>query len=143
MTVDRDIELLAGALVDFAKIMLESHGEFHPFGGYLDMEKKVVQVGVDGTLLDSDSGEKRLEMLIDGLKDIDQRKQTHALGMVTNVELSTAGTSGMSDAIKVHLEHRSGYCIVVFLIYSLHADSMKILDRFTRLESPLVYGHNV
>lgn len=47
MNGKRDAEMLMRELLSFAKQMLDEHGEFHPFGGYMKPSGEIVHVGVD------------------------------------------------------------------------------------------------
>lgn len=105
-----------GELVEFAEKMLRSHGEFHPFGGYLSATEEVVHVGLSPEV-NWTSDRHRAEALSESLRALVQQKRPIVLGVVTNVSLPNEG--GSSDAIRVFLEHRSGYCADVFFHYRL------------------------
>lgn len=112
----KQAEILMGELVEFAEKMLRSHGEFHPFGGYLSEMEEVVHVGLS-LEVNWISDRDRAEELSKSLRALVQQKQPLALGVVTNVSLPSDG--GSSEAIRVFLEHRSGYCADVFFHYRL------------------------
>lgn len=109
-------KVLMNNIVDFAEKMLNAHGEFHPFGGYLDAQEEIVHVGL------SPSGhwtsdQHRSDALAESLRSLAREKRPIAFGIVTNV--SFKGDAGASDAIRVFLEHASGYCADVFFHYTL------------------------
>jgi hypothetical protein len=112
----KQAEILMSELVEFAEKMLRSSGEFHPFGGYLDEAEKVVHVGLSPEV-NWTSDRHRAEALSESLRALVQNKQPLVIGVVTNVSLAREG--GSSDAIRVFLEHRSGYCADVFFHYRL------------------------
>lgn len=109
-------ELLMNDLVDFAEKMLISHGEFHPFGGYLNDEQKVVHVGLSPDV-EWVSDQLSADALAESFRSLAQEKQPLAFGIVTNVSL--VGGAGRGDAIRVFLERKSGYCADVFFHYTL------------------------
>lgn len=101
-------------LLDFAEKMLSTHGEFHPFGGYLSTRGEVVHVGVSSEV-SWGNDQERADALVASFRSLAQQKQPIAFGIVTNV--SFARQSGSSDAIRAFLEHFSGYCADVFFHY--------------------------
>jgi hypothetical protein len=113
------VEVLMNALVEFAEKMLNTHGEFHPFGGYVSEKDEVVHVGLspEGHWT---SDQHRADALVESLRSLAKEKPPLAFGIVTNVSL--AGDAERSDAIRVSLEHRSGYCADVFFHYTLAHD---------------------
>lgn len=139
MTAKAEAEKLMNELVDFAEKMLAQCGEFHPFGGYLDEAKHVVHVGVDGTALASNSGHDRLGLLTNALTSVAQARVVTAFGIVTNVSLpKDAGVT--REAIKVFIEHRSGYCAEVFFIYSLaNQNALKVIDTIAQAGEPIFF----
>jgi len=125
-TAKAQAEVLMNDLVDFAEKMLKSHGEFHPFGGYLSEEKEIVHVGLSADVQWS-SDQHRANALAESLRSLTQKNQPIVLGIVTNVSL--AGDADNGDAIRVFLEHKSGYCANVFFHYALRAGhDISILD---------------
>lgn len=115
------VEVLMNDLVDFAEKMLSSHGEFHPFGGYLSKGEEVVHVGVSSDMSWSNDQE-RADALVSSFRSMAQQKSPIALGIVTNVSFASDG--GSSDAIRVFLEHVSGYCADVFFHYVRSGDGI-------------------
>lgn len=109
-------EVLMNDLVDFAEKMLNSHGEFHPFGGYLDAQEEVVHVGLSP---DSHwaSDQLRADALAESFRLLVGENRPIAFGIVTNVSFND--DAGASDAIRVFLEHVSGYCADIFFHYTL------------------------
>lgn len=118
MSGKTEAENLMNELFDFAEKMLRQYGEFHPFGGYQDNSKHIVQVGVDVKDSHDISEGDRLNLLINKFKLISQKKAGVAFGLVTNVELPRED-GGKKDAIKFFLEHEQGYCAEVFFEYNL------------------------
>lgn len=121
-------EILMNDLVDFAEKMLSTHGEFHPFGGYLSAEEEVVHVGVSPDTSWSNDQE-RADALVSSFRSMAQQKRPIAFGIVTNV--SFAGDISSSDAIRAFLEHVSGYCADVFFHYVRSADGIVSITNVT------------
>lgn len=128
-------ELLMGELVEFAKKMLRSYGEYHPFGGYLTEGEQVVHVGLSSDVAWT-SEQHRFQALSESLRALVHQKQPVVLGIATNVSLPSQ--SGSNDAIRVFLEHRSGYCAEVFFHYQL-AEGLKILKVTAQQGEPFLF----
>lgn len=140
MDVKRQTETLMNELVAFAEKMLGTHGEFHPFGGYLDKESNVVHVGVrageEGT-----SPQARVDALTDSFASVVQENGALAFGIVTNVSLSEDGEN--VDAIRVFLEHSSGYCADVFFHYKMMNDQAVRITKTTAQQGvPMLFSQN-
>lgn len=115
MNTDKEqAEILMGELVDFAEKMLGSVGEFHPFGGYLNEGEEVVQVGLSPSV-SWGSDRERSEAISEALRSMSIEKKALVAGLVTDV--SMPNRTGVDDAIRVFLEHKSGYCADVFFRY--------------------------
>ncbi|MCI1729156.1 MAG: hypothetical protein LKM32_07175 [Chiayiivirga sp.] len=106
-------------LVEFAEKMLITHREFHPFGGYLNEQEDVVHVGLSPEANWTDD-QHRADALARSFRSLVQEKRPLAVGIVTNVWF--ARDTGATNAIRVFLEHRSGYCADVFFHYTLTDD---------------------
>lgn len=121
-------ELLMNDLVKFAEKMLKTHHEFHPFGGYLSENEEIVQVGLSPEIHWTDD-QHRADALAESFRSLAQEKRPLAFGIVTNVSLS--GDAVGSDAIRVFLEHRSGYCADVFFHYTLAMERGACITKIT------------
>jgi hypothetical protein len=111
-------ERLMNDLVEFAERMLRDHGEFHPFGGYLKEHEGVIHVGLS-TDVKWASGSERERALADSFRLLARQNSVLVFGIVTNVSFEQP--TQKNNAIRVFLEHRSGYCADVFLSYHLQA----------------------
>lgn len=138
MTGKSEIEMLMNELLPFAEKVLREHGGFHPFGGYLDVSAKVVHVGVQADTRRATEVE-RAEMLFESFKQLAENEQAIALAIATNVTLRNQDGS-KSDAIKMFLEHRGGYCAEVFFRYSLRGGDVEITDTTAQQGEPLFFG---
>lgn len=111
MSEKDDAEKLMGDLLGFAKEMLKKHGEFHPFGGYLTDLDEIAQVGVEGG-----TAREKIDRIETSFRDLAAKGKIRVFGVVSNVDLA-AEEGQVSDAIKIFLEHRDGYCADVFFRY--------------------------
>lgn len=131
------VEVLMNDLVDFAEKMLGTHGEFHPFGGYLNADEEVVHVGVSAAMSWSNDQE-RADALALSFRLMAQQDRPIAFGIVTNVSFSDDGAS--SDAIRAFLEHVSGYCADVFFHYVRSGDGVvSIIDVTAQQGTPHLF----
>lgn len=106
-------------LLGFAEKMLASHGEFHPFAAYLRIPNEIVHVGLPSDVRWRDDSHRE-SALIDALAPIAASSLALVFGVATNVSRSDGGEK--RDAVRVFLEHRSGYCVDVFFFYALGDD---------------------
>jgi hypothetical protein len=135
-TDKKQTEVLMNDLLGFAEKMLGSYGEFHPFGGYLSGQEDIVQVGLSSDR-DWENAQQRADALTDALRSIAAEKSPVALGIVTNVSMPSEGHT--SDAIRVFLEHRSGYCADVFFYYQVVEGRVSIANVTAQQGVPRLY----
>jgi hypothetical protein len=109
-------ELLMNDLLAFAEKMLSMHGEFHPFAGYMSDQGKITQMGVNMGNQFSASERARTAVLEESLRKLTHAQMPLVVGLVTNM-LMQDEVYGTHDAIKIAIEHRSGYCADVFFWY--------------------------
>lgn len=125
-------------LLSFAKKMLNQHGEFHPFGGYLDDSGAVVHVGVQSNEVSLNSRQK-IDLLVDSFGKFAMAGKAIAVGIVSNVTLpKDDGSTG--DAIEFFLEHSDGYCAEVFFRYEAGAGGIEITDTTAQQGRPLIFN---
>lgn len=109
-------EMLMNDLVEFSQNMLGLHGEFHPYGGYINMDESIVHVGISPEVK-WESDKQRMDALLLSFIKLAGEKAPLAFGVVSNVTLSDK--HNRSDAIRIFLEHISGYCADVFMHYKI------------------------
>jgi len=132
------VEGLMNELLPFAEKMITEHGGFHPFGGYLKPSAEVVHVGVqpDGEYT---SATGRVEMLIDSFKQLAAQEKAIAFAIATDVTLPNEdGSKG--DAIRLFLEHRTGYCAEVFFRYERRGGAVEITDTTAQQGDPIFFS---
>ncbi len=121
-------EALMNDLVEFAEKMLSTHGEFHPFGGYLNEKNEIVHVGISPK--EHWMGDQfRADALVDSFFLLARDISILAFGIATNV--SRVDGVEENDAIRIFLEHRSGYCADVFFHYSLESERGATITHIT------------
>lgn len=139
ITAKAEAENLMRELFSFAKKMLSQYGEFHPFGGYLDVTGRMVHVGLDGESGEGRSGREELTLLKDALKSIANRDGGRVFGYAANVTLSTRRPE--TEAIQFFLEHKGGYCAEVFFVYVINsAREVEIIEKFAKEGTPLFFA---
>lgn len=139
MNAKNETENLMNELYDFAEKMLKEYGEFHPFGGYLDGTKRVVQVGVDAKDLAGTSEIDRLNMLLNSFKVFARENAGIAFSLVTNVSLPVED-GDHRDAIKFFLEHKQKYCADVFFVYRVTPqNTVEIIEIFAQAGTPMFF----
>ena len=103
-----DLDGLLNAALPFGQQMLETYGEFFPYGVALSVEGEARMVA-------GYTGDERppsvdvLSTLVDVLRD--QREGLRAAAIVTDVRTAD------SDAIRVDIEHQEGVAVAVLLPY--------------------------
>lgn|SRR5690606_25983682 len=137
MNGKKQVEGLMSELLSFAEKMLNEHGEFHPFGGYLDHMGAVVHVGVQSSS-EHTHAQQKIDVLIKSFKKIRMQQKAVAFGIAADVNLPRSdGSKG--DAIKFFLEHQDGYCAEVFFRYELGEDGVEITDTIAQQGEPLFF----
>jgi hypothetical protein len=113
-----DCEALMNSALPFAKQMLDSHGEFYPFGAAMRADGELVSVaGYDGRERPPSTDVIRMlkDAFIAGAKD----GQYKATALVYDVRVALPGTREKSDAIAVSLNHRADYSVIVLFPYKI------------------------
>jgi hypothetical protein len=112
-----DLNSLFDAVLSFAKLMLNEHGEFYPFGATMSPSGEITNVGakVKG------DHHPRSQTLIDLLTEAFQQKaasgQIRAAAICYDARTIPPGETNKTDAICCGLEHRSGESVDVFIPY--------------------------
>lgn len=137
MTQKEQVEGLMNELLNFAEQRLNKHGEFHPFGGYLEPSGAMVHVGAQSST-ESNGAQQEIDVLIESFKKLAVQRKAIAFGVVADVKLPKEdGSKG--DAIKFFLEHQNGYCAEVFFSYEITGGDTKITDTIAQQGEPLFF----
>jgi hypothetical protein len=107
---------LLNALLPFAQRMLAKHGEFHPFGAFLNQKSEV-------TLLAGYNGDEHpapkdlIEMMYKTLSKEANQKGYLAVGICYDVLVTPPKEAKKTDAIQVAIEHSDGEAVNVYIPY--------------------------
>ena len=114
-----DTDKLIGEIVPFAKQMLAEHGEFHPFGGFMGIDRAINHAGGEVAGQEFPRGVDLIRLLEEGLRERARTGQIVAAAIVSNVRVKTPGSADKSDAIQATVEHCDAYCADVFYPYMI------------------------
>jgi hypothetical protein len=103
-------------LLPFAQQMLAKHGEFFPFGGYVDVGGGIVHVG-GWTGEEQPPSQEVIKVINAGLRERAERGEIRASGLCVDVLTVPPGETQKRDAVSIRLEHANGESVVVFLPY--------------------------
>jgi hypothetical protein len=119
MSAKQESEALMNALLPLAEKLLQQHGEFYPYGGYIKPDGTVVEVGASDPDSDHPKSKDLIYVLRDSLHDLALRNQCKAVAIVFAVTVTLPNSDLKSDAIQVCVEHSDGYSAEVFFPYEL------------------------
>ena len=117
-----DAEFLLAAVLPFARSMIERHGEFHPYGGYLTVQREVVDVGAEVRGQEHPDPSELVKLLRSDFVRLRRQGGLVAAAVVTHVRIHPPGEEEASDAIQVSLEHTDAFSVEVFEPYREDAD---------------------
>lgn len=117
-----DLDGLLDMTLQFARQMLETHGEFYPFGAAMSTDGQPGYLAADPGENDHPDKVEVLALMVGGLRD--NRALYRAVAMCSDVRLHRAvdvNSSDVllpdSDAVRFELEHQEGVALAVFLPY--------------------------
>ena len=120
MPVASDLDRLYDHGQKLAKQLLESNGEFYPFGISIDLKGELRYVAAqDATALDSAHPQSQdlIEILSTEFKRQANNGGIRASGICCDVYVTDPRSPKKQDAIQCHLEHTNGDSVDVFLPY--------------------------
>jgi hypothetical protein len=107
---------LLNALLPFAQQMLAKHGEFHPFGAFLNEKGEVVLLAAyDGN--EHPPAKELIEMMVEAVRKDALPKGYLAVGICFDVLVTPPEKTGKTDAIQVAIEYADGGAVGVYLPY--------------------------
>jgi hypothetical protein len=107
---------LLNALLPFAKQMLAKHGEFHPFGAFLNEKGEVVLMAAhDGN--EHPPSKELIDLMIEAMRKDAPAKGYQAVGICFDVLVALPKEAKKSDAIQVAIEYSDGEAVDVYLPY--------------------------
>jgi len=114
--------------------MLEKAGEFHPFGGTLSQDGKVVAVGgYNGE--EHPEAQEIYRLLADAFRSGARSGEFLGVALAANVNIPTQFSSALPDGIRVHIES-SGHSRLVYLPYKIQVSGMFKKTRSVELGGP-------
>ena len=103
---------LRDAMFSFARVMLDRHGAFLPFGGYVAPPGQVVHVSFAPARAPPTSEDATA--LAFEVAEVDANAIAHALAFDIHLPVPR---DGMGDAVRLHLSHVGGECADLFVPY--------------------------
>jgi hypothetical protein len=119
MTPKQESETLLNGVLPFAEKMLREHGEFYPYGGYIDNEGKIVYVGADDPDTDYPKSSDLIYVLRSSFREMVSSSKCRAVAIVFNVKVKLPVSNIESDAIQVCVDHIANYSAQVFFPYRI------------------------
>ena len=111
-------------LMPFAKLMIKEHGEFMPYGGYMETSGEIVHEGAT-------TGEERskskdlIEILRRAHKKQAETKAAKATCIVYDLSIAPPSTGVRQDGMAFEIDHQDGYSAV--LVYPYQINDKKII----------------
>ena len=116
VTPKQECESLMEEMLPFAKHLLGSYGEFHPFGGLIKMDEQIVLLGA-GLGQQPSSGRDVVGVLSEGFRRRALTGEIRAAAIVAKVMVPLSGQAREVDAVRISLDHHDGYSVHVFFPY--------------------------
>lgn len=130
------IEQFLDALIDLARRMLESLGEFIPLGAYIDPQQQMQLCAMlrDDDIIDIGEYKEALtRMLRDGLAD----GSMQMAGLCLNVTVMTPSSPEKRDAIFVAIENAEGERFHFYQPYKLNDGVVEFAEPFLGANPPI------
>ena len=127
-------------LLPVAERRLEEHGDFYPYGGYVDTEGKIVHVGAQIEDADRPLSQPLIDLLRENVRALAGEKKSTATAVIFNVRILLPGTGEKSDAIQVCLDHEVGDSAEVFFPYRLEEGQVSYGQAFAQRGNGLIYS---
>lgn len=104
-------------LMDEAQARLKARGGFQPFGASMSERGALSLLGRE----DSPGMPARAiaERLAAQLRAMGDAGGIRAAGLAADVRFGKQGSGELADAVRLHLEHRDGYCADIFVPYKI------------------------
>jgi hypothetical protein len=111
-----DLDQLLSFAIEFAKKMLQKHGEFYPFGASMGADGKITMDGA-ATGEEKPPSQELLDLLTRSYAKRANNGELRAAAVCAAVRVPPPGSAATADAIQVGLEHSNGEAVMVFLPY--------------------------
>jgi hypothetical protein len=135
-----EAEEVLNAGLPFAQRRLGQYGEFFPFGFAMTSKGKVVAVPLS-VQDEHPPSQTVIDELNAAFKAGASSGEYKATGLFVDVLAQPPGKAAKTDGVRVSLEHRSGYCVDVFVPYSRGADGKIVMgESFASKRNGTVFG---
>jgi hypothetical protein len=115
----------------FAEQMLNTHGEFIPFGGAMRPDGQFVSIaGYDGS--EHPKSVEVIALMKEGIIAAARKGEYKATAIVYDVRVKLPSIEEKSDAIAVSLNHRDNYSVIVLFPYKIDAGKLILGTAFAQ-----------
>jgi len=128
-TPKQEAEGLMNELLPLAKRMLAEHGEFFPYGGFIQQDGSITHLGAELKGNEQPDSKSLINLLAARFRAGAAEGIYRATAIVFNVRITPPGESGKTDAIQVNLDQESGYSAQVLFPYTIASDGRLQLGR--------------
>jgi hypothetical protein len=119
------LEDMLNHCLSFAKMMVEKHGEFHPFGAVIDSAGALISVG--GYTGEHPKGAEVYRLLQDSMRSQYSKGEIVAGAVAADVNIPTSYQPPFPDGIRVLLECR-GFSRFIYLPYRVLQAGVEYAD---------------
>jgi hypothetical protein len=142
MTPKEQAESLMNSLIPFAKKMLETYGEFYPFGGFIRVDGQIVHAGAQVEGEHHPPSRELMRLLLEGHRQRALAGKIVAAATVYAVTLAATANREKTNAIQVDLDTASGYSAEVFFPYSIEGGHVAYGKIFAQKGANIVFANN-
>lgn len=140
MNGKKDCEKLMNALLPLADKMLQDHGQFYPYGGYMKPSGEIVEVGAQDEDTDYPKSQDLLHVLRDSFSDMGKSGGCRATALVFDARVDFPETAKKTNAIQVCIEHIDGYSAEIFFPYEIRDSRLNYGVTFAQEGKREIFG---
>ncbi len=138
--LNSEAQTLMNFLMDKAQERLKSLGGFRPFGA------SMAEDGVVSLMTGQEIGQEAAEMpagamverLTGRLRAMSETGGLRAAGLAADMRFGKQDSGELADAVRLHIEHRDGYCADIFVPYKIRSSRRKpAVPRRLRFSHPV------
>lgn len=126
-----DIEQLIQSGMGLAQHLLQTLGEFFPFGTCLGNDDEVRFATAFDQASQKPPTEEVLKKIEDGFIQTAEAGEIRAVAIFTDVRVQRPGDAEKADAVQIGVEHREGHCVNVIVPYTVNDGGVNFVDSFT------------
>jgi hypothetical protein len=132
MTPKQESEVLLNDILTLAEKMLCEHGEFYPYGSYMDNDRKIVDIGAEDPDTDYPKSRDLIYILRTSFREMASANNCRAVAIVFDTKVNLPVSNLESDAIQVCVDHIDGYSAEVFYPYRISEGKVVYGDTFAQ-----------